>query len=316
MQLVLGSTGSLGSAVVNELTSSGRPVRALVRNSSKASRVFASPDKVDMVKGSVEDAKTLEKAFDGVDTFHNCVNAPYSDWSNLPAIHGRITDAASRAKARMVFAGNVYIYGHCGTEKVREDHPRNPCSEKGRIRLGLEDNFMRLSREGAVPCAIMRFPDYYGPNAASVADGIFQSALKNKKARWYGKLDAIHEFIFISDAAKAMVAASERPDASGQDFNVPGPEPIRVRDFVTRVFAQTGFEPKMTGTSRFFVRLAGLFNSTARAFAEMQYLTEEPLILDGSKFKEFFGMKYPARSYEDGIRDTLAWLRRSGPGVN
>jgi len=67
----------------------------------------------------------------------------------------------------------------------------------------------------------------------------------------------------------------------------------------------------MTGTSRIFVRLAGLFNGTARAFAEMQYLTEEPLILDGSKFDNFFGMKHPARSYEDGIRETLAWLRKS-----
>lgn len=311
MQLVLGSTGSLGSAIVNELTSSGRPVRALVRSPAKATKVFASPDKVEYVEGSVEDDQTLERAFDGVETFHNCINAPYSDWSALPEIHGRITNAAIHAKARMVFPGNVYVYGHCGTEKVREDHPRNPCSKKGRIRLQLEDTFMRLSREGAVPCVIVRFPDYYGPNAASVADGIFRSAISDKKARWYGRLDAIHEFIFISDAAKAMVAASERPDAAGQDFNVPGPEPIRARDFIGRVFAQLGFEPKKTGTSRIFVRLAGLFNGTARAFAEMQYLTEEPLVLDGSKFENFFGMKYSARSYEDGIRETLAWLSKS-----
>jgi len=208
LQLVLGSTGSLGSAIVNELTSSGMPVRALVRSPDKARKVFTSPDKVELVEGSVEDVRTLEKAFDGVETFHNCINAPYSNWSALPAIHGRIIDAASKAKACMVFPGNVYIYGHCGTEKVREDHPRNPCSKKGSIRLGLEDTFMRLSREGTVPCVIVRFPDYYGPNAASVAGGIFRSALKNKKARWPGRLDAIHEFIYISDAAKAMVAAS------------------------------------------------------------------------------------------------------------
>ncbi len=243
MQLVLGSTGSLGSAVVNELTSSGTPVRALVRSLAKASKVFVNPYKVDLAGGSVEDPRTLEKAFDGVEVFHNCINAPYSNWSTLPEIHRRITDAASKVKARMVFPGNVYIYGHCGTEKVREDHQRNPCSKKGRIRLGLEDTFMRLSREGAVPCAIVRFPDYYGPNAASVADGIFRAALDNKNARWPGRLDAMHEFIFISDAAKAVVAASERPDAAGQDFNVPGPEPIRVRDFIDRVFAQAGFEP-------------------------------------------------------------------------
>lgn len=311
MQLVLGSTGSLGSAIVNELTSSGKPVRALVRSPAKARKVFARPDRVELVEGSVEDEQTLESAFDGVETFHNCINAPYSNWSALPETHARITDAAIKAKARMVFPGNVYIYGHCGTEKVSEDHPRNPCSRKGQIRLELEDAFMRLSREGAVPCVIVRFPDYYGPNAASIADGIFRSALSDKKARWPGRLDAIHEFIFVSDAAKAMVAASERPDAVGQDFNVPGPEPIRARDFIERVFAQAGFEPKMTGTSHGLLLLAGIFDRTARAFAEMQYLAEEPLVLDGSKFNRFFGTKYPTRSYEDGIRETLAWLREA-----
>jgi nucleoside-diphosphate-sugar epimerase len=309
LYLVLGSTGSLGSAIVNGLTSTGKPVRALVRDPTKAGKVFANPAEVEFVEGSVEDPHTIQKAFDGVELFYNCINLPYQQWSRLPEVHGRIIDAARRGKTRMVFPGNVYIYGHAPSGKVAEDHPRNPCSRKGRIRLALEESFMRLSRDEEVPCVIVRFPDYYGPNAASVADGIFRSALKNKTARWYGKLDVLHEFIFISDAAKAMIIAGERPDAVSQDFNVPGPGPIQVRDYIDIVYKQAGFGPKMTGTSRSFVRLAGLFNSLAREFAEMQYLTEEPLILDGTKFSSFFGTGYPTRSYEDGIRETLAWMR-------
>ena len=311
LQLVLGSTGSIGSAIVNELTAAGKPVRALVRTPAKASKVFANPAKVELVEGSVNDPLTLKKAYDGIDLFYNCINLPYPQWSMLPQIHGMISEAATEAKARMIFPGNVYIYGHSPTEKVREDHPRNPCSRKGRIRVELEDTFMRNSREGRVPSVIVRFPDYYGPNSASVVDGIFRSALRNKTARWFGKLDVVHEFIFISDAAKAMIIASERPDASGQDFNVPGPEPIRVRDWINLVFKEVGREPKMTGTSRGFVRFTGLFNGVAREFVEMQYLTEEPLILDGSKFTNFFGTKYPSRSYNEGIRETLEWLRKT-----
>ena len=311
LYLVLGSTGSLGSAIVNELTSKGKPVRALVRNPAKAGKVFANPGKVEFFEGSVEDPRALQKTFDGVELFYDCINLPYQQWSRLPEIHGRIIEAASRAKARMAFPGNVYIYGHAQMEKVREDHPKNPISRKGRMRLQMEEMFMRHSREGDVPCVIVRFPDYYGPNAASTADGVFRSAIKNRKARWYGKLDVVHEFIFISDAAKAIIAASERPDAYGQDFNVPGPEPIRVRDWISLVYKQLGFEPKMTGTSRIFVRLVGLFSSLAREFAEMQYLTEEPLILDGSRFNNFFGTEYPTRSYEEGIRETLAWMKKN-----
>lgn len=308
---MLGSTGSIGSAIVNELASSGKPVRALVRNLEKAKKVFTNSDKVELVEGSVEDPQTLKRAFDGVDIFYNCINLPYPQWSRLLTVHNRIIESARDAKSRMIFPGNVYIYGHSQIDKVREDHSRMPCSRKGRIRLELEDAFMRYSREGKVPCVITRFPDYYGPNSASIVDGIFRSALNRKTARWYGRLDAVHEFIFIADAAKAMIMASARSDAYGQDFNVPGPEPIRARDWIELVFKEVGFEPRMTGTGRMFVRLAGLFNGVAREFAEMQYLAEEPLILDGTKFTNFFGTNYPTRSYKSGIQETLEWLRKT-----
>jgi hypothetical protein len=55
--------------------------------------------------------------------------------------------------------------------------------------------------------------------------------------------------------------------------------------------------------------LAGLLNPLAREFVEMQYLTEEPLILDGNKFNDFFGKHYPTRSNQEGIRETLEWMR-------
>ena len=182
--LVLGSSGSLGSAIVNELTSTGKPVRALIRNPAKADRVFANPDKVEFVEGSVDDPQTLHKAFDGVELFYNCINPPhYQQWARLPEVHGRIIDAARRARTRMVFPGNVYIYGHAEGGLVAEDHPRNPCSKKGRIRLQLEEIFMARSREGEVPSVIVRFPDFYGPDlASSLVGGIFTSAQEQDRS--------------------------------------------------------------------------------------------------------------------------------------
>jgi nucleoside-diphosphate-sugar epimerase len=157
LHLVLGSTGSIGSAIVNELTFARKPVRALVRNTSKARKIFTHPEMVELVEGSVLEAQTLNRVFGGVDVFFNCVNVPYPQWSTLRQIHGLILDAAAQARARMVFPGNVYIYGHAQAGKVREGHPRNPCSKKGRIRVELEHTFMRYSHDGRVPCVIVRF---------------------------------------------------------------------------------------------------------------------------------------------------------------
>ncbi|MGA2973048.1 MAG: NAD-dependent epimerase/dehydratase family protein [Candidatus Bathyarchaeia archaeon] len=312
MNLVIGSTGSIGSAVVDELSSQGRPVRALVRDSSKAKRLFRHPEKVELVQGSVENPEVLKTAFLGAKVVFNCVNLPYPEWSKLPALHKRILEAAKRAGAKMVFPGNVYIYGHAQSGRVNEAHPRNPCSRKGVLRVQLEDMFMASSRTNEVPTAIVRFPDFYGPNASganSMTGNIFKAALDGKTAQWYGNLGALHEFIFIADAGKAMVMASERAEAYGQDFNVPGPEPISANEWIGLVFKEAGSEPRMKGTSKLTMQLFGMFNKIAREFAEMQYLTQEPLILDGTKFMKFFGTKYPSRSYPDGIRETLAWMK-------
>ena len=307
MNLVIGSTGSIGNAVVSELSSRGLEVRALVRDSNKARKALRG--KVDLLEGSAESPQVLTTAFEGVDIVFNCLNLPYPEWSKLPAIHKQILNAAKDASAKMVFPGNVYIYGHAQSAKVSEEHPRNPCSTKGRLRVQLEDMFMDASRKNDVPTVIVRFPDFYGPNASGIGDDIFTAAIARKTARWFGSLDALHEFILISDAAKAMVMASVRDDVYGQDFNVPGPEPITAMDWITLVFKEAGEQPRMTGTNRLTMRLFGVFNKMAREFVEMQYLTEEPLILDGTKFTKFFGTKYPSTDYAEGIRQTLAWMK-------
>ena len=101
LQLVLGSTGSLGSAIVNELTSSGKPVRALVRSPTKARKVFASPDKVELIQGSLEDIRTLDKAFDGVDLFlfdpHVSIDSSDDDLKRL----------ADKVRAKKLVIGSV-----------------------------------------------------------------------------------------------------------------------------------------------------------------------------------------------------------------
>jgi len=127
MNLVIGSTGSIGNAVVSELSSRGLKVRALVRDSNKARKVLWG--KVDLLEGSAESPQLLTTAFEGVDIVFNCLNLPYPEWSKLPAIHKQILNAAKDASAKMVFPGNVYIYGHAQSAKVSEDQP---LFEKGK----------------------------------------------------------------------------------------------------------------------------------------------------------------------------------------
>jgi uncharacterized protein YbjT (DUF2867 family) len=103
MNLVIGATGSVGSAVVTELSSRGLEVRALVRESNNARKILGEPGKVELLEGSAENPQALTTAFEGVDIVFNCLNLPYPEWSKLPAIHEQILNAAKRASAKMVF---------------------------------------------------------------------------------------------------------------------------------------------------------------------------------------------------------------------
>ncbi len=122
VNLVIGSTGSIGRAVVEELVARGQPVRAMVRDRKKA-QWAAQDGKIEISEGSAEKPESLDTAFKGARVVFNCLNLPYPEWNNLPAIHGQILDAAKRASAKMVFPGNVYIYGHAQSAKVSEDPP-------------------------------------------------------------------------------------------------------------------------------------------------------------------------------------------------
>jgi uncharacterized protein YbjT (DUF2867 family) len=61
--LVTGVTGLIGGEISKQLQNSGIPHRALVR---KKSNFRTQDDLVDVIEGSFEDAKSLEKAMDGV----------------------------------------------------------------------------------------------------------------------------------------------------------------------------------------------------------------------------------------------------------
>jgi uncharacterized protein YbjT (DUF2867 family) len=62
--LVIGATGMVGRLVVGELTKAGIPVRALVRDRSKAQRLLPSP--TELLVGELLDEATVEQALHGV----------------------------------------------------------------------------------------------------------------------------------------------------------------------------------------------------------------------------------------------------------
>ena len=140
-----------------------------------------------------------------------------------------------------VYVSSTGVYGQTGGEEVDETAATEPAGESGRIVLGAED----LLGERRPDAVILRFAGIYGPNrlirAAALKAG---EPLLGDPNQW---LNLIH----VEDGAAAVIAAVEQAQA-GRVYNVCDDQPVRRRDFYTRMAEVLGapspwFPPEVEG---------------------------------------------------------------------
>jgi nucleoside-diphosphate-sugar epimerase len=309
MQVVLGATGSVGHWVVEKLLDRKNQVRVLVRTPAKL-KEFSNVERVEVVEGDAANIDDVKRAVTGADSVYYCVNVPYPDWRSkaIPMLQNTIT-AAGENRAKVVFPGNVYVYGHAQSDFVREDHPLAAHTQKGKIRIRMEQMLNDAWKSENVPYTIVRFPDFYGPFVLNdLYAPIFRNALQGRSMTWYGRLDVPFEFAYIEDAAEALVMAGLDNETNGESYNVPGVGVTTPRQWLQLVASVAGTKPKIRTVPKFIIALAGINNPVAREFYELLYLRRERMILDGTKFIAKFG-RIPATPYKDGIKKTLDWFR-------
>jgi nucleoside-diphosphate-sugar epimerase len=311
--VILGATGSLGRAAVNSLIKSNESVKAFVRNKSKAERYFnVASEKIKIVSGDASKEKDIVKASEGADNIYYCINIPYQRWEMEARELLKITiSAALKVNARLIFPGNVYVYGLPDYNPVDEKHPWKAHTKKGKIRIEMEKALKIAKEKNGLKYTVIRMPDFYGPYVINgFYEKIFFNSLEGKTIQWYGDMDIPMEFIYIDDAGEAMVCAALSADSGGDEFNLPGYSVTTAREFLQEIAGQAGKGSKIkTINSSFIIGLGGLFSPLAREFKEMLYLKQIKLILNGNKFSDAFG-SLPATPYKEGIAKTLEWAKK------
>lgn len=309
MHTVLGATGGIGHWVVEKLLERGESVRVVVRDPMKV-KYWENNDRVEIVKGDSLVADDVKKAASNTKSVFHCVNVPYPQWKSkvIPMLRNTLA-AARENKVKIVFPGNVYVFGHAQTEFVLEDHPFAAHTKKGKLRVQMELMLREAWRSEGIPYTIVRFPDFYGPFVMNpIYANLFRNAISGRPVTWYGRLDVPIEYSYIEDAASGLVMAGLDPSTAGQTYHLPGPQVTTPQQWVKQVVSIAGTNSKIRTVPGFMVTMAGIFNPLAREFREMLYLKQERLVLDGTKSKAKF-RSIPATSYDEGIKKTLEWFR-------
>jgi nucleoside-diphosphate-sugar epimerase len=304
---VLGASGGIGHAIVEELAGRGHSVTAASRSITDD----AVPAGVRAVPTDLTEQRQTRAACAGADVVVMAAQVPYPRWATelVPLIDAAL-DAAEVAGARLVMVDNLYAYGSPGVP-MSETTPEAATSRKGALRRAIGERLLAAHREGRVRVAIGRFSDYYGPGGTNslVYQVMVKPALGGRTARTYIDADQPHTFHYLPDAARGFATLVEQPDADGRIWILPAAPAITQRELLTILDQALGRPIERGRISPAMLRMLGLFGARLREARELVDQWDRPYVTDASRFEATFG-PIETTPHAEALAATLAWFQR------
>jgi nucleoside-diphosphate-sugar epimerase len=198
---------------------------------------------------------------------------------------------------RVVFCSTVSAYGNTGTSEglIGEDSPLRPSSVYGGSKAAAEHIVNTYASQHGVDGVSIRIGWVYGPRrrtSCALREMINNSLLKRSTHLPYGR-DFYKQYIFIDDAARALIRALDAPALTRRSYNATGGTYHtlgELAEIVTQILpdARITVDPRPDPDDD----VQGRFDIRAAA-ADLDWRPEVPL--------------------EDGLRRYAAWLRQRLP---
>ncbi|MFW9810610.1 MAG: NAD(P)H-binding protein [Candidatus Thorarchaeota archaeon] len=225
--LVLGSTGYVGSRLVERLVDEGYNVHAGWRTESKLkSQSWKAHPKVQTVHVDVLDIEELKEAMKGCDVVFYLVHSMYSgkDFANLDrqAAKNIVTVADELGTKRIIYLGGL----------GRKDDELS-------LHLRSRKEVERILRSSKTPVTTFQAAMIIGPGSASFE---IMRYLVNRlpvmlTPKW---VRTKTQPISIEDTIEYLVGCISKPDTVGQSFDIGGPEITTYQDLMTMYATEAG----------------------------------------------------------------------------
>lgn len=308
--VVLGASGGLGGALVDELTRQGRTTRAVSRQ---------TPDGSDAVEWLAADLSTSDgarRACMGATVVFHAAQPPYHRWpEEFPSLTANVVRAASEAGAKLVMVDNLYMYGPTVGPLV-EGLPRAATGRKGVVRILMERQLLDAHAAGSLPVTIGRLSDYFGPNGpnSTINALVLDPALRGKSMRWPGSTTAPHTLHYLADAARGLLVLADHESADGKVWHLPAAPAITGTEFMALVNQCLSAPVKVGSIGTFSMRIGGLFSPAARETVECMYQWTAPFVVDSSAFTAAYG-PLAVTSHVDAVAATIESMRTGLTGT-
>jgi nucleoside-diphosphate-sugar epimerase len=313
LYLITGISGFIGSSLARAVLARGEQVRGVdnfsTGNRENISEILA---RIDFREADILDLEAMHKACAGVDfVLHQAAipSVPKSVLdplgSNRANIDGTVNVlvAARDAKVkRVVYAASSSAYGDTPTLPKHEAMKPDPISPYAVAKLASEQYMISFYRCYGLETVALRYFNIFGPrqDPSSPYSGVLAKfitlMLRGEQPAIYGDGEQSRDFTYIDNAVEANLLACKAPAAraAGQVFNV-----------------ATGTRFTLNET---FKLLQGMtpYNGQPKYAAERGGDIKHSLA-DISKAEAGLGYK-PKVDFEEGLRRTVDWYRKTGVG--
>ena len=252
--LITGAAGFLGSSLANHLAREGHQVRGLDDLSTGDPQALL-PD-VHFTRGDVNDRPKLWTLLQDVDVVYHLaarVSVPESilyprDYNAVNvggtvALMEAIRDVGVK---RVVLASSGAVYGDLNEQTLKETVTPNPRSPYAVSKLAAEYYVRTIGRLWGIETVSLRIFNAYGPGQhlppshPPVVPHYLRQALRGGTLVAHGDGTQTRDYIYVSDAVRAMAAASTAPSIDGLVINVGSGVETSVKDLIKIVLDVTG----------------------------------------------------------------------------
>jgi len=327
--LLTGASGFIGGRLARRLTEEGYAVRCLVRPSSDTTALEQLP--VELVSGDLTDAQSLARAVaDCRYVFHS--GALVSDWAlkdeiikiNVTGTRALLEAAADASVERFVHFSTTDVYGYPDARATDESYLSTRFRNwYAQTKLLAEAEVRRIQAERALRTVILRPATVYGPGSVEVVREIAR-AIRKRNMLLIDKGRAIAGLCFVENVIDAALLALRTDAALGEAFNLSDGLSVTWRQFTDDL--ADGLHCPHVRLSMPYTLANGLGFTLEHGYRLLRRATQlstPPLLsrqavqvlgknhdFSNRKAREMLRWE-PRVGYEDGLEQTLAWLRSS-----
>jgi nucleoside-diphosphate-sugar epimerase len=164
----------------------------------------------------------------------------------------------------------------------------------------------------AAGAAVVHLPDFFGPRVhTSTVQRALEEAASGGPIRSIGSADTTRDAGFVPDLMRTVADISERDEAYGTDWGLPGSGPVSPSELARIAGDHLGHEIAVKGAPPWLLKILGVFSAQIRDALPLVDHYARPVRYDTSKLEGLLG-EVETTPYERAVPITLDWIRAQG----